>query len=67
MHLSSIVLANLSRRVANAALTTIGTATYGSQNYNLIYEGELGGSGLVWLDYTNDFDAVTGQERWRLG
>jgi hypothetical protein len=39
--------------LANADLTVIGTATYGGNHYKLIYEGELGGSGLVWLDYTN--------------
>lgn len=36
--------------VAIAALSTIGTASYGGSSYNLIYEDD---QGLVWLDYTN--------------
>ena len=36
--------------VAIAALSTIGTASYGGSNYNLIYEDD---QGLVWLDHTN--------------
>lgn len=36
--------------IANAGLTMIGTATYNSNKYNLIYEND---SGLIWLDYSN--------------
>jgi hypothetical protein len=33
---------------ANATLTTIGTATYSSSDYSLIYDDDLG---ITWLDY----------------
>jgi hypothetical protein len=52
---------------ASAALTTIGTANYGGNDYNLIYEGELGGSGLVWLDYTRAPDTWQNQLNWASG
>ena len=39
--------------MANATLTTIGTATYGGQDYILIYEAD---QHLVWLDYTKNPD-----------
>jgi hypothetical protein len=41
--------------MAQAALTTIGTATYGGSDYKLIYDDDdtgYGSGGLVWLDYT---------------
>jgi hypothetical protein len=40
---------------AQASLITIGTATYNGSDYNLIFQGELGSDGLVWLDFTNDY------------
>lgn len=40
-------------RVAVASpLTKIGTVGSGGNEYNLIFEGDLDGSGLVWLDFT---------------
>ena len=39
--------------MANAALTTIGTATYGGSDYNLIWDNNNNGNSVVWLDYTN--------------
>ena len=36
-------------RVSNAALYTIGNANYEGNDYKLIYEGTLGGYGLVWI------------------
>jgi hypothetical protein len=35
--------------IAQAILTVVGTVTYNSNNYNLIYEDD---QGLIWLDYT---------------
>lgn len=46
---------------AEATLTTIGTASYGSQSYNLIYD-EI--PGLVWLDYSNALDVWQNQMIW---
>ena len=40
----------LAATTAHADLIKIGTAQYGRFVYNLIYEGELGAPGLVWLD-----------------
>lgn len=34
-----------------ASVIQIGTAAYGGNNFKLIFEGELNGPGLVWLDY----------------
>jgi hypothetical protein len=48
---------------ANAALTTIGTATYRGSDYNLIYEDDSIGGGLVWLDYTN-YNVWSNQVYW---
>jgi hypothetical protein len=53
--------------VANASLTTIGTATYGGTNYNLIFEGTLGSQGLVWLDYPKIYDTWQNQVNWAAG
>ncbi len=52
---------------ANATLTTIGTASYNGNDYNLIFEGELGNSGLVWLDYTRSYDTWQNQSNWASG
>jgi hypothetical protein len=38
--------------VANANLITIGTATYGGNNYNLIYDKDSPFGSIVWLDYS---------------
>ncbi len=47
-----------------APLTTIGTATYGGATHKLIFEGELNAPGLVWLDYTRDWDNWGAQMDW---
>lgn len=52
---------------AQATLTTIGTATYLGNDYNLIFEGDLGSDGLVWLDYTNFFAFWDNQVAWASG
>ena len=56
--------------LAQAALTTIGTATYGGSDYNLIYDDDdtgHGGGGLVWLDYSNPPANWTDQKDWAAG
>lgn len=50
--------------VADAYFGKIGTANYGGTDYNLIYEGELGGQGLVWLDYTKSLATWGNQVSW---
>jgi hypothetical protein len=47
--------------IAGATLTTIGTATYGGSDYNLIYEDD---QLLVWLDLTKDEDTWENQLNW---
>jgi hypothetical protein len=49
---------------AQANLSTIGTATYGGQNYNLVYDS---GQHLVWLDYTREYDTWSHQVSWATG
>lgn len=44
---------------ANAALTTIGTATYQGADYKLIWDDDNNGNSVVWLDYTNSGDSLT--------
>jgi len=39
--------------IADAALTTIGTATYGGSDYKLIWDDDNNGNSVIWLDYTN--------------
>lgn len=48
-------------RVAGAALTPIGTASYLGSNYNLIYEDD---QHLVWLDYLKTPDNWYNQVSW---
>jgi hypothetical protein len=50
--------------VSSATLSTIGTATYGSTDYKLIYEDD---QGLVWLDYTKGYDTWANQVSWAAG
>lgn len=50
--------------VSSATLSTIGTATYGGTDYNLIYEDD---QGLVWLDYTNGYGTWQNQVDWAAG
>jgi hypothetical protein len=49
---------------ARASLTTIGTAAYQGNTYNLIFEGNLGSQGLVWLDYSHYADEWQHQLNW---
>lgn len=52
--------------LAQAALTTIGTATYQGEDYNLIYNdfSRDGGGSVIWLDYTNDAVGLSDQRAW---
>ena len=54
--------------VVASPLTIIGTAKYmGGTDYNLIFEGDIGGTGLVWLDYTNSSTNWFNQVAWAAG
>jgi len=53
--------------IANAALTTIGTATYGSSDYNLIWDDDNNGNSVIWLDYSNTATNWTAQKTWAAG
>lgn len=57
--------------LANAALTTIGTATYddgsGSADYNLIWDENNNGNSVIWLDYTNGATSWSPQKTWAAG
>ncbi len=50
--------------VAQATLTTIGTANYNGGTYNLIWDDDNNGNSLVWLDYTNAKNTWKAQRRW---
>ncbi len=52
---------------ANAALTTIGTATYGGSDYNLIWDDDNNGNSVIWLDYTNSAANWSDQKSWAAG
>ncbi len=52
---------------AQAGLTTIGTATYGGSDYNLIWDDDNNGNSVVWLDYSNGRDNWDGQNTWAEG
>ncbi len=47
---------------AIASLITIGKAHYGDNYYNLIYDDDNNGNGLVWLDYSNSPKTPEGYE-----
>lgn len=49
---------------ANAALQTIGTATYNGGDYKLIYDVE---DQLTWLDYSNSGATRSGSYTWATG
>lgn len=54
--------------MANASLTTIGTATYNGSDYNLIWDNNNNGQSLIWLDYSNvDFVDWTAKTAWADG
>lgn len=50
--------------VSNAALSTIGTATYNALTYNLIYEDD---QHLVWLDFSRPKFTWSEQNTWAAG
>ncbi len=54
--------------IAQATLTTIGTATYddgsGAKDYKLIWDDDNNGNSLVWLDYTNAENTWQAQRDW---
>lgn len=49
---------------AEATLTTIGTATYGSSEYKLIWDENNNGNSVIWLDYSNAPDVWDNQLNW---
>ena len=53
--------------LANAVLITIGTATYGGSDYNLIWDDDNNGNWVVWLDYTNGEANWSAQNTWANG
>ena len=56
--------------VANAALTTIGTATYNGADYKLIWDNDNNGNSIVWLDYThpnNNSTSWAAHSAWAAG
>ena len=53
--------------LAQATLTTIGTATYGDLDYNLIWDDNNNGNSVVWLDYSNSPAAWQNQVDWAAG
>ncbi len=50
--------------LAQASLTTIGTANYLGSDYNLIWDDDNNGNSVVWLDYSNDMDTWQNQTNW---
>jgi len=55
--------------MANANLTTIGTAQFGGTgpSYNLIWDDDNNGNSVVWLDYVNSQDTWVSQNSWAAG
>ncbi len=49
---------------SHATLTTIGTASYGGSDYNLIYDDDLS---ITWLDYSNARANWSDQVAWAAG
>ncbi len=52
---------------AQAGMMTIGTATYGGSDYNLIWDDDNNGNSVVWLDYTNSPLKWEDQKDWAAG
>ncbi|MBU4260754.1 MAG: PEP-CTERM sorting domain-containing protein [Proteobacteria bacterium] len=52
---------------AQATLTTIGIATYGGSDYNLIWDNDNNGNSVIWLDYTHDKTNWEEQNTWAAG
>lgn len=53
--------------MADAALTTIGTATYNGADYKLIWDDDNNGNSVIWLDYSNTPAAWSAQVAWTAG
>ncbi len=53
--------------MAQAKLTTIGTATYAGAQYNLIYMDDGPFGPVTWLDYTKNQDTWDNQVAWASG
>lgn len=55
--------------MANAALTTIGTAQFDGSGpaYNLVWDDDNNGNSVVWLDYTNTPETWGNQNAWAAG
>ena len=50
--------------VASAELTTIGTVTYKSMDYNLIWDNDNGnGQSVIWIDYSSALNV--GNQKWQ--
>lgn len=62
-----LFLTGLSGTSAMAALTTIGTATYGGTEYNLIYMDDGPFGPITWLDYENNCYNWHNQVNWASG
>ena len=53
--------------VSEATLVTIGTASYNSSDYNLVWDNNNNGNSVVWLDYTARGDSWPNQVNWASG
>ncbi len=53
--------------MAQAELTTIGTATYSGGEYNLIWDDDNNGQSVIWLDVVNDPASWKDQNAWATG
>ena len=53
--------------LAQAALTTIGTATYGCSDYKLIYDADGPFGPITWLDYSKSVNNWAYQKAWAAG
>ena len=60
----SILFLLMMSGMAQATLTTIGTATYNQSVYNLIWDNNNNGNSVVWLDYTNPASSWENQLSW---
>ena len=60
----SILFLLMMSGMAQATLTTIGTATYNQSVYNLIWDNNNNGNSVVWLDYTNPVSNWSSQLSW---
>lgn len=53
--------------MADAALTTIGTATYNGSDYKLIWDNDNNGNSVIWLDYSNTQSNWSAHVSWVAG